>query len=106
LLRHHHADDPLDFLPNMPLPARHALFWFSAICCLIAQVLIVRSVLAVRTHPEPRPDLVRSRGAVELFWAVLPAVALGVLFFFTWQAIERHASLEQTTSAPAVDAAR
>jgi heme/copper-type cytochrome/quinol oxidase subunit 2 len=87
----------------MPLSARQALFWSSAVCCLLAQVLIVRSVLAVRRLPEPRPELVRSRDGVELFWALLPAVALGVLFYFTWRAIEQRTSFEQTT-APAVEA--
>jgi heme/copper-type cytochrome/quinol oxidase subunit 2 len=90
----------------MPFSVRQLLFWSSAICCLLAQVLIVRSVLAVRRRPEPRPALSRSRDGVELFWALLPAVALGVLFFFTWRAIEQRASLEQTTSAPAMEAAR
>ena len=91
----------------MPLSARQLLFWFSAICCLLAQVLIVRSVLGVRRLPESRLELARSRDGVELFWALLPAVALGVLFFFTWRAIEQRTSLEQTTtSAPTMEAAR
>ena len=90
----------------MPLSARQILFWSSAICCLLAQVLIVRSVLGVRRLPEPGPALPRSRSGVELFWALLPAVALGVLFFFTWRAIEQRTSLEQTTSAPTMEAAR
>ena len=90
----------------MPLSARHALFWTSAICCLLAQVLIVRSVLGVRALPNSRPELPRSRDGVELFWALLPAVALGVLFFFTWRAIERRPSLEQAAPAPAMEAAR
>ena len=90
----------------MPLSARELLFWSSAICCLVAQVLIVRSVLGVRRLPEPRPELARSRDGVELFWALLPAVALGVLFFFTWRAIERRTSLDQVTSAPTMEAVR
>jgi hypothetical protein len=90
----------------MPFSAREALFWSSAICCLLAQVLIVRSVLGVRKLPEPRPELARSRDGVELFWALLPAVALGVLFFFTWRAIERRTSLEHVTSAPTTEAVR
>ena len=90
----------------MPLYARHALFWSSAICCLLAQVLIVRSVLGARALPDPRPELPRSRDGVELFWALLPAVALGVLFFFTWRAIERRTVVEQRTSPPAMEAAR
>ena len=90
----------------MPLSARHVLFWSSAICCLLAQVLIVRSVLGARALPDSRPELPRSRDGVELFWALLPAVALGVLFFFTWRAIERRPSPEQAASAPAMEAAR
>ena len=90
----------------MPLSARLALFWFSAICCLLAQVLIVRSVRGVRALPDSRPELPRSRDGVELFWALLPAVALGVLFFFTWRAIEQRTSLEQSASAPATEATR
>jgi heme/copper-type cytochrome/quinol oxidase subunit 2 len=90
----------------MPLSARQVLFWSSAICCLLAQVLIVRSVLGVRALPDPRPALPRSRDGVELFWALLPAVALGVLFFFTWRAIERRTVVEQPSSPPAMEAVR
>ena len=82
------------------------LFWLSAACCLVAQLAIVRSVLRVRELPEPRPELPRSRGGVELFWALLPAVALGILFFFTWRAIELRASLAQHSSAPTMEAGR
>jgi heme/copper-type cytochrome/quinol oxidase subunit 2 len=90
----------------MPFFARQILFWSSAICCLLAQVLIVRSVLAVRRLPEPRPELSRSHDGVELLWALLPAVALGVLFVFTWRAIEQRAPLEHPTPAPTMEAAR
>jgi len=90
----------------MPLSLPSLLFWSSAACCLVAQVLIVRSVLRVRALPEPRPEIPRSRGGVELFWALVPAVALGVLFFFTWRAIELRTSLQEHSSASAVEAAR
>ncbi|MFL5619884.1 MAG: hypothetical protein ACJ79A_16000 [Gemmatimonadaceae bacterium] len=89
----------------MPSSLREILFWSSAICCLLAQVLIVRSVLGVRAL-EPQAEVPRSRSGVELFWALLPAVALGVLFFFTWRAIEQRTFVEQRTPAPAMDAAR
>ena len=90
----------------MPLSLPVLLFWSSAACCLVAQVSIVRSVLRVRALPEPQPELPRSRGGVELFWALLPAVALGVLFVFTWRAIELRASLRQHSSASAMEAPR
>jgi heme/copper-type cytochrome/quinol oxidase subunit 2 len=89
---------------SLSLPA--LLFWSSAACCLVAQVLIVRSVLRVQALPEPRPELPRSRGGVELFWALVPAVALLVLFFFTWRAIEQRATLGRLSPAPAMEAPR
>jgi heme/copper-type cytochrome/quinol oxidase subunit 2 len=92
--------------PPMPSSFREILFWSSAICCLVAQALIVRSVLGVRSLPEPQAGIPRSRSSVELFWAVLPAVALGVLFFFTWRAIQPTRSSEQPSPAPTMEAAR
>ena len=79
------------------------LFWFSVACCLVAQVLIVRSVLGVARLPAASPDLPRSSGRAELLWALVPAVALGVLLFFTWRAIEAR---EARAVAPAASVAR
>jgi heme/copper-type cytochrome/quinol oxidase subunit 2 len=91
----------------MPLSFREILFWSSALCCTVAQVLIVRSVLRMRPLPEPRADVPRSREGVELFWALLPAVALGVLFVFTWRAIEQRTTAERLpAAAAAMEAAR
>jgi heme/copper-type cytochrome/quinol oxidase subunit 2 len=90
----------------MILSPRSLLFWSSVACCLVAQVLIVRSVLGARTLAGPRPELTRSRGAVELVWALAPAVALGALLWFTWQAIRRHEALDVRVSAPVMEAVR
>jgi heme/copper-type cytochrome/quinol oxidase subunit 2 len=79
------------------------LFWSSVACCLVAQVLIVRSVLGAGRLPAANPELPRSRGGVELFWAVVPALALGVLLLFTWRAIEAR---ETRASTPAAGVAR
>lgn len=79
------------------------LFWLSVACCLVAQVLIVRSVLAARRLPAPHPELPRARGGVELLWAIMPAVALGALLLFTWRAIEGH---EARQAAAATETAR
>jgi heme/copper-type cytochrome/quinol oxidase subunit 2 len=66
--------------------------------CLVAQLLIVRSVLGARHLPSPAADVPRSRGAVELVWALVPAIALAVLLVFTWRAMREH---QATTSAVA-----
>jgi len=90
----------------MPLSLRSLLFWSSALCCLVAQVLIVRSVLSVRARPEARPELPHSRDGVELLWALVPALALGVLLLFTWRAIRQRESLDLHGAAPTMEAAR
>jgi len=72
----------------MPVSFAIGLFWISVACCVVAQLLIVRSVIGARHVPRPDTELPRSRAGVELMWAIVPAVALVVLFVFTWRAIE------------------
>ena len=71
----------------MPHPVATILFWISVACCLVAQVLIVRSVLAARGLPAVRPELPRAKGSVEVMWAIVPGIALAAVLFFTWRAI-------------------
>jgi heme/copper-type cytochrome/quinol oxidase subunit 2 len=87
----------------MRLTPSTLLFWSSVACCLVAQVLIVRSVLGARHLPAASAGLPRSRDAMELFWAIVPAVALGVLLLFTWRAIDLR---EARAAMPAADVAR
>jgi heme/copper-type cytochrome/quinol oxidase subunit 2 len=63
------------------------LFWLSVACCALAQFFILRSVGATRRASAPDATLPRQRGAVEMLWAVLPAVGLAVLLVFTWRAV-------------------
>jgi heme/copper-type cytochrome/quinol oxidase subunit 2 len=79
------------------------LFWTSVAFCLVAQVLIVRSVLGARHLPTPAADVPKSRGPVELLWALVPAVGLAVLLVFTWQAMREH---QATTTPPVVELPR
>jgi heme/copper-type cytochrome/quinol oxidase subunit 2 len=71
----------------MPHLLATILFWISVACCLVAQVLIVRSVGAARGLPAVRPDLPRAKGGVEVMWAVVPAIALAAVLFLTWRSI-------------------
>lgn len=87
----------------MHLTLASGLFWTSVACCLIAQILIVRSVLGARHLPASDPALPRARAGVELLWAVAPAVALAVLLLFTWRAIDAR---ETRRSMPVVEASR
>jgi len=79
----------------MHLSFANGVFWTSVAFCLVAQILIVRSVLGARHLPPPSASVPRSRGAIELLWAVVPGVALALLLVFTWRAMREH---EATTS--------
>ena len=85
----------------MPHPVATILFWISVACCLVAQVLIVRSVVAARGLPAVRPELPRAKASVEVMWAVVPAIALAAVLFFTWRAI----GTERRAAAPVASAA-
>ena len=74
----------------MHLPFADGLFWTSVACCLAAQFFIVRSVRGGRYLPEPGSNLPRQRAALELLWAVVPAIGLAILLLFTWHAIHRR----------------
>jgi cytochrome c oxidase assembly factor CtaG len=71
----------------MNQPLAEAIFWIAAFACVIAELAILRSTFAAR-HAN-KSELVPSaspRG--ELAWAVIPALALGVVLTATWQRIE------------------
>jgi heme/copper-type cytochrome/quinol oxidase subunit 2 len=75
------------------------LFWLSVACCALAQFFIIRSVGAARRATPPAASLPKQRGAVEMLWAVLPAVGLAVLLVFTWRAMRTaSADVPATTS--------
>ena len=78
----------------------NGLFWTSVACCAVAQFYIIRSVRGTRHVPEPTAVVPHSRDSVELLWAVLPAICLAALLFFTWRAVQSaHAFPRQAPSA-------
>ena len=86
----------------MPSLFANGLFWTSVACCAVAQIFIIRSVRGARYVPEPTAMMPRTRNAVEMLWAVLPAVGLVVLLTFTWRAIQSNSAARSPgASAPA-----
>ncbi len=83
----------------MPSLFANGLFWTSVACCAVAQIFIIRSVRGARYVPEPTATVPRSRDAVEMLWAVLPAVGLIVLLTFTWRAIQSNSAAKTPGSA-------
>ena len=71
-----------------------ALFWLSVVCCVVADVAIVRATLRVsRLSGEPATArtgaslLPRPRRGLELLWVILPALALAAVLGATWRAV-------------------
>jgi len=90
-------------LPVLPLRMSFSfadgLFWLSVACCALAQFFIIRSVSAARRAAHQSATLPKQRGAVEMLWAVLPAVGLAVLLVFTWRAIRANDSAAPAPSS-------
>ena len=89
-----------------------AIFWMAVVACAVAQVAILRSVLGARLPERPSfpglagsemPVVRHTSRPVELFWAVLPAVALVVVLALTWRAL--HPALGSSSARPAAPVA-
>jgi hypothetical protein len=99
---------PVSLHMHLSFAAAVGLFWTSVACCAFAQFFILRSVGGGgRRHvPEPLAHLPRQRGAVEVLWALVPAVALGVVLAFTWRAIRAAPAPAGAGAVPALEVAR
>lgn len=69
---------------------RTALFWGAVLCCLVAQLAILRSVLFGRAAASATgtPHAAPARRPIEVAWAVLPALALLLVLYLTWLAVD------------------
>lgn len=100
-------------LSKMNQPLAETLFWVAAIACVIAELAILWSTFAGRRGNKS--ELVPSaspRG--ELAWAIIPALALGVVLTATWQKIEArdtamktidHSGMQHSMPVPAPSSA-
>lgn len=62
---------------------RDGIFWVAVVCCVVATVAIVRSTVLASPPDQERPAAARHR-AVEIAYAVLPALGLAVVLAATW----------------------
>jgi len=65
------------------------LFLVCTAVCLSAHVAIVRSVLRSRSA-RASTDVPQPKLAIEILWALLPAVALAFLLGATWVRVRQH----------------
>jgi heme/copper-type cytochrome/quinol oxidase subunit 2 len=71
----------------MSFPLADAIFWIAVACCSIAQLAIVRSAVVSPARVPGSEPTTATRRMSEIAWAVIPGIALAVLFVFTWQAM-------------------
>ena len=74
----------------MNQPLAETIFWIAALACAVAEIAIVRSIIAQR-RAHNATLVASSSPLAELIWAIVPAIALSALLIATWQRIEaRH----------------
>jgi heme/copper-type cytochrome/quinol oxidase subunit 2 len=71
----------------MSLRIADAIFWIAVACCVVAQLAIVQSVVVSPARAADHEPASATRRIAEIAWAILPGVALAVVFVFTWRAI-------------------
>jgi heme/copper-type cytochrome/quinol oxidase subunit 2 len=71
----------------MSLRIADAIFWIAVACCVVAQLAILQSVIVSPARSADREPASATRRGAEIAWAILPGVALAVVFVFTWHAI-------------------
>jgi hypothetical protein len=68
------------------LSPAEAIFWIAALACVVAQFALLRSSFMIKK--DSKSELVpASPRAVELAWAILPALVLCVLLVATWRKV-------------------
>ncbi|HUQ83955.1 MAG TPA: hypothetical protein VM076_22590 [Gemmatimonadaceae bacterium] len=72
-----------------------ALFWVAAACCVVAEIVILRSLLFGRARAAEQQPLTgalatapRTRRPVEIAWALIPAAGLLFVLYLTWRAVD------------------
>jgi len=76
------------------MTVRSILFWVAAGCCVVAELVILRSLLfgrareAEQQHAEQPSRVLRATRPVEIAWAVLPALGLLLVLYLTWRAVD------------------
>jgi heme/copper-type cytochrome/quinol oxidase subunit 2 len=71
----------------MNQPLAETIFWVAALACAVAEIAILRSLIAQRRAQHS--SLVPAGSPVtELIWGVVPAIGLALLLLFTWRRIQ------------------
>ena len=84
----------------MNQPLAEAIFWIAAAACVIGELMILRSSFSAPRNNGTAIAPTATRG-LELAWAVIPAVVLGIMLMATWRAVEARAAHLELHHSPA-----
>ena len=83
----------------MNQPLAETIFWIAALACAVAEIAILRSIIAQR-HAQNSTLVPSGSPLAELIWAAIPAIALSALLIATWHRIEaRHNRMQMNHGA-------
>jgi heme/copper-type cytochrome/quinol oxidase subunit 2 len=71
----------------MNQPLAETIFWIAAVACAVAEIAILRSIIAQRRTQNSGP-IHSGSPAGEIIWGIIPALALAALLAATWRRIE------------------
>ena len=82
---------------------RIALFWIATAVCVVAELVILRSLLVGRARAAERglpatAPVARTKRPAEIAWALLPAAGLLLVLYLTWRAVEAPATPSSNAS--------
>ncbi len=78
----------------MNQPLAETIFWVAAAACMVAELAILRFTFAARTAANKSELVPAAPRGGEIAWAIIPALALVLLFAATWNRIHaRHAHM-------------
>lgn len=73
----------------MNQPLAETIFWVAAIACAVAEIAILRSIIAQRRAQHS--SLVPAGSPLtEVIWGVVPAIALVFLLVATWRRVQQR----------------
>ena len=81
------------------------LFWIAVLCCAVAQLAILHSVVGSPARVAGSEPTSRARRAAEIAWAVIPGVALAIVLAFTWRAMHAMHAMHAVHAVHAVQIA-
>jgi heme/copper-type cytochrome/quinol oxidase subunit 2 len=64
-----------------------ALFWACLVITVVAELLILRAAFFPPADAVPAENMPTSPRAIEIIWAVLPAIALAAVFWIAWRGL-------------------